>query len=102
MFHLSNSQKLNNFSIANTSSYSCLSGCLLILMNLTTLQQLRVVEEAHSMFVTGLEWLPTQNKASQMVRGYSDASVLSISCDNSLKIHHIPRPGMNECFNDKK
>lgn len=59
-----------------------------------SLQQLQVVEEAHSMFVTGLEWLPTQNKASQMVRGYSDASVLSISCDNSLKIHHIPRPGM--------
>ncbi|MPC34392.1 hypothetical protein E2C01_027779 [Portunus trituberculatus] len=58
----------------------------------TAFQQLLVVEEAHSMFITGLEWLPTQNKVSQMVRGYSDASVLSISCDNSLKIHHIPRP----------
>lgn len=77
------------------TSYLYLWRCLLILVNFSVPQQLQVVEEAHSMFVTGLEWLPTQSKASQMVRGYSDASVLSISCDNSLKIHHIPRPGKN-------
>ncbi|KAK4324454.1 hypothetical protein Pmani_004902 [Petrolisthes manimaculis] len=59
-----------------------------------SLQQLQVIEDAHSMFVTGLEWLPTECKESQMVRGFSDASVLSISCDNSLKIHHIPKKGM--------
>ncbi|XP_066963955.1 guanine nucleotide-exchange factor SEC12 [Macrobrachium rosenbergii] len=58
-----------------------------------SLQQLREIE-AHRTFVTGLEWLPTNSHESQMVRGFSDASVLSISCDNSLKIHHIPRRGM--------
>lgn len=57
------------------------------------LQKLQTIEEAHSMFVTGLEWLPTNDAESQMIRGYTDASVLSISCDNSLKIHHIPKPG---------
>lgn len=59
-----------------------------------SLQKLQTIEEAHSMFVTGLEWLPTNDAESQMIRGYTDASVLSISCDNSLKIHHIPKPGM--------
>lgn len=70
-----------------------MSGTVYILIAFS-LQQLRTVEDAHSMFITGLEWLPTENKESQMVRGFSDASVLSISCDNSLKIHHIPRQGM--------
>ncbi|KAK7063104.1 hypothetical protein SK128_021245 [Halocaridina rubra] len=59
-----------------------------------SLQQLREIEGAHRTFVTGLEWLPTHSPESQMVRGYSDASVLSISCDNTIKIHHIPRRGM--------
>ncbi|XP_045582062.1 guanine nucleotide-exchange factor SEC12 [Procambarus clarkii] len=70
-----------------------MSGTIYILIAFS-LQQLRTIEDAHSMFITGLEWLPTENKESQMVRGFSDASVLSISCDNSLKIYHIPRQGM--------
>lgn len=59
-----------------------------------SLQQIREIEGAHRTFVTGLEWLPTNNQESQMVRGFSEASVLSISCDNTIKIHHIPRRGM--------
>lgn len=35
-----------------------------------SLQQMRLIENAHSMFVTGLEWLPTKDKYSQMVRGH--------------------------------
>ncbi|XP_071553022.1 guanine nucleotide-exchange factor SEC12 [Panulirus ornatus] len=70
-----------------------MSGTIYILIAFS-LQQLRSIEDAHSTFITGLEWLPTDNKESKMIRGYSDASVLSISCDNALKIHHIPRQGM--------
>ncbi|XP_063867968.1 prolactin regulatory element-binding protein-like [Scylla paramamosain] len=87
---------LSSLALSDNGQYlatGTMGGSIYILIAFS-LQQLLVVEEAHSMFITGLEWLPTQNKVSQMVRGYSDASVLSISCDNSLKIHHIPRPGM--------
>ncbi|RXG56768.1 Prolactin regulatory element-binding protein [Armadillidium vulgare] len=57
-------------------------------------EMLQKVEDAHNVFVTGLAWLPTECPESKMVRGYSEASVLSISCDNTLKIHHIPRKSM--------
>ena len=46
------------------------------------------------MFITGLEWLPTECPTSKMARGFSEASVVSISCDNIVKIHHIPRRGI--------
>ncbi|XP_076037481.1 guanine nucleotide-exchange factor SEC12 [Oratosquilla oratoria] len=59
-----------------------------------SLQTLRVIEGAHNLFVTGLDWLPTNDSDAQMVTGFSDASVLSVSCDNTLKIHHVPKQEM--------
>ncbi|CAL4063953.1 unnamed protein product [Meganyctiphanes norvegica] len=70
-----------------------MGGDIYILISFS-LQQFRLIENAHSMFVTGLEWLPTKDKHSQMVRGFSDASVVSISCDNTVNIHHVPRQEM--------
>ena len=52
-----------------------------------------MIPHAHSTFITGLEFMPSKNPESQMVCGYTDASVLSISCDNEVLIHHIPRRG---------
>lgn len=43
---------------------------------------------AHSMFVTGLEFLPVSNQHA--VTSVSEASVVSISVDNQICIHSLP------------
>jgi hypothetical protein len=48
------------------------------------------VEKSHACFITGLEFLPTTEEAD-VIRGYSDASVVSISVDHQICIHHVPR-----------
>lgn len=53
-------------------------------------QVLQRLSAAHSMFVTGVEWLPGGSRTSCIVRGFSDASLLSVSCDSSLQITHVP------------
>lgn len=62
-----------------------------------SLQLLRRVERAHHMFVTGLEFLPGGDEA-RAISGASDASVVSISVDNQVKIHHIPQRGTISVF----
>ncbi|XP_037085914.1 prolactin regulatory element-binding protein-like [Pollicipes pollicipes] len=57
-----------------------------------SLQLLKTVESAHHTFVTGLEFLPS-GEAARAVTGNSDASVVSISVDNQVKIHHVARRG---------
>ncbi|KAB7496791.1 Prolactin regulatory element-binding protein [Armadillidium nasatum] len=87
---------LSSLSISDNGRYlatGTMDGAVYILIAFS-LQMLQKVEDAHSVFVTGLAWLPTECPESKMVRGYSEASVLSISCDNTLKIHHIPRKSM--------
>jgi hypothetical protein len=42
------------------------------------------------MFITGLEFLSTSDEV-EMVRGFTDASVVSISVDHQVCIHHIPK-----------
>jgi len=54
------------------------------------LQCIKRVEKSHSTFITGLEFLPC-GEDSDAVRGFSDASVVSISVDHQVCIHHIPR-----------
>ena len=53
-------------------------------------QCLKKVEKSHSTFITGLEFLPTSEEAD-VIRGFSDASVVSISVDHQICVHHIPR-----------
>lgn len=54
-----------------------------------SLQRALIVNGAHSMFVTGLEFLPvlTENYTSFSV---AEAAVLSISVDNHVCIHTLP------------
>ena len=54
------------------------------------LQKIKRVEKSHSTFITGLEFLPC-GEDSDAIRGFSDASVVSISVDHQVCIHHIPR-----------
>jgi len=56
------------------------------------LNLLKTVEGAHHTFVTGLEFLPS-GEAARAVSGNADASVVSISVDNQVKIHHVARRG---------
>ncbi|CAK1603566.1 unnamed protein product [Parnassius mnemosyne] len=51
-----------------------------------SLQRVLQVRAAHGMFVTGLQFLPTQ------LASRSDAALLSISVDNCLYVHSVPSP----------
>lgn len=55
-----------------------------------TFQKLKRIENSHNTFITGLEFLPTTEE-SEAIRGFSDCSVISISVDHQVCIHHIPR-----------
>ncbi|GAB6028971.1 hypothetical protein CHUAL_004765 [Chamberlinius hualienensis] len=55
-----------------------------------SLQRIYHVEAAHSIFITGLEFLPNSDNALQVV-GNQDSSLVSISVDNQIQIHHIPK-----------
>lgn len=55
-----------------------------------SLAKVKRVDKSHSTFITGLEFLPC-GEESDAVRGFSDASVVSISVDHQVCIHHIPR-----------
>ena len=48
------------------------------------------MEKSHSTFITGLEFLPT-SEDTEALRGFTDASVVSISVDHQVCIHHIPK-----------
>ncbi|XP_025109805.1 prolactin regulatory element-binding protein-like isoform X1 [Pomacea canaliculata] len=54
-----------------------------------SLQRLYHVKETHSIFVTGLEFLP-MSEATRAIVGSQDFSMLSVSADNTIKIHHMP------------
>ncbi|CAG9854666.1 unnamed protein product [Phyllotreta striolata] len=54
-----------------------------------SLQKLLVVVGAHSMFVTGLEFLSHEN-TNHSISSVAETAVLSISVDNQLCIHSVP------------
>jgi len=54
--------------------------------NLTRVKRVR---NSHSTFITGLEFLPSSD-TSAVVRGFREASVVSISVDHQVCIHHVP------------
>lgn len=55
-----------------------------------SLQKLHWVEGTHSIFVTGLAFTPSSELSRRHV-GDFDASLVSISADNSAQIHHVPK-----------
>ncbi|XP_022918698.1 guanine nucleotide-exchange factor SEC12 [Onthophagus taurus] len=54
-----------------------------------SLQKVLHIPAAHSMFVTGLEFLPVVSD-QHTITSVSDAAVVSISVDNQLCIHSLP------------
>lgn len=44
---------------------------------------------AHSMFVTGLQFLPVTNEEGPPISSDAEAAVLSISVDNKICIHSL-------------
>lgn len=62
-----------------------------------SLQHLLHSEAAHSFFITGLEFVPTSDEMAQVTGDY-DASVISVSVDNQIKIHHIPKQATISVF----
>ena len=63
-------------------------------------QRLYHLKEAHSIFVTGLEFAP-QEDTTRLVTGGFEFSLLSISADNQVKIHQqSPQSKSHEIFNE--
>jgi len=61
------------------------------------LSLLKRVKNAHSTFITGLEFLPTSEESAPS-RGFSDASVVSISVDHQVCVHHVQRQATISMF----
>ncbi|KAL1513313.1 hypothetical protein ABEB36_002735 [Hypothenemus hampei] len=55
-----------------------------------SLQKVLNISNAHSMFVTGLEFLPVVDQQNYTVNSVAEAAVLSISVDNQVCIHTLP------------
>lgn len=53
------------------------------------LSRVKRVRAAHSTFITGLEFLPTGEETAPC-RGFHEASVVSISVDHQVCVHHVP------------
>lgn len=54
-----------------------------------SLQRVLHIPAAHSMFVTGLEFLPLRNVDGPPISSTSEAAVVSISVDNRVCIHSL-------------
>lgn len=54
-----------------------------------SLQKLYSMERAHNIFVTGVQFL-SSSPETQLLTGGHDASLVSISVDNHIVVHHIP------------
>ncbi|XP_076462540.1 guanine nucleotide-exchange factor SEC12-like [Babylonia areolata] len=57
-----------------------------------SLQKLYQVKEAHSIFVTGVEFLPT-SEATRAIVGPQDFNLISVSADNTIRLHQMPERG---------
>lgn len=54
-----------------------------------SLQRVLHIPAAHSMFVTGLEFLPVRNADGPPITSNTEAAVVSISVDNRVCIHSL-------------
>ncbi|XP_064617266.1 prolactin regulatory element-binding protein-like [Liolophura sinensis] len=57
-----------------------------------SLQRLYHIKAAHGIFVTGLEFMPS-SEGSRQITGGQDLTLLSISADNTIKIHQVAARG---------
>lgn len=59
-----------------------------------SLQRLYHLPNAHSFFVTGVEFLKSAEETKR-ITGDQDVSLISVSVDNHISIHHVPKQGIN-------
>ncbi|CAG2166269.1 unnamed protein product [Oppiella nova] len=57
-----------------------------------SLQRVYHLSAAHNIFVTGVEFLKS-SVAAQQLTGGNDASLVSVSVDNHIVVHQIPKRG---------
>ena len=55
-------------------------------------QRLYHVKEVHSIFVTAVEFLPA-SEATRAIVGHQDFNLLSVSADNTVRLHQMPERG---------
>ena len=57
----------------------------------TSLTKIYTSNKSHSIFVAAIEFLNSSFE-SRMLAGDDEASLLSVSVDNQIRIHHLTRP----------
>lgn len=68
-----------------------LSGTVAI-YNTSTFKRVYRVENSHKSIVTGVQFLKS-TPATQIMAGDNEASLVTISVDNKIIVHHVPRSG---------
>lgn len=58
-----------------------------------SLQRIYRASEAHKFFITGLTFLPSTPESRQLVGTSVDTALVSISVDNTIILHKIPKQG---------
>lgn len=58
-------------------------------------------ENSHKSFVTGVQFLKC-SPSTQIMAGGNEASLVTISVDNKIIVHHVPRPGKCRMFIGKQ
>ncbi|KAH9491729.1 hypothetical protein Btru_045662 [Bulinus truncatus] len=79
------------FAVSNEGIYlgvGSISGSVSVFISFS-LQRLYHVKEAHSIFVTSVEFLPC-SEAARAVTGNQDFNLLSVSADNTIRLHQCP------------
>jgi hypothetical protein len=60
-----------------------------------SLQRVYHISQAHNIFVTGVEFLKSSVETQQLTGG-NDAALVSVSVDNHIVLHQIPKRGINQ------
>ncbi|CAL1546051.1 unnamed protein product [Lymnaea stagnalis] len=79
------------FAVSNEGIYlgvGSISGSVSVYVSFS-LQRLYHVKEAHSIFVTNVEFMPC-SEAMKVITGNQDFNLLSISADNTIRLHQCP------------
>ncbi|XP_075592031.1 guanine nucleotide-exchange factor SEC12 isoform X2 [Dermatophagoides farinae] len=63
-----------------------------------SLQRCYQFSQAHNIFVTGIEFLSTTQASLELVGGDVDAALVSVSVDNRIVLHKIPKRGFFGSF----
>lgn len=83
---------LSALALSNDGTYAAvgtISGSVAVFISFS-LQKLYSVREAHNIFVTGLDFLPS-SKAAEELTGDKDFTLLSISADNTIRVHQVAK-----------